>query len=532
MQGGHPRLESDFTEYLKRQFNDRQGILMKSFLEGQQKGNVDINVDGRREIAAALAVATQQPLEGGPSDEDLIEEIPEEEFYEYEEDDEEDDDLLEFEEDDNCRGSSCSENDIDPRFLRTYADSCPLQWNTFLRLRRSWGPITLTEEEETTVFRMIEKIPEGIGSIHDSLKFVSAFLEKHCPELRPLLNASGPSPGGGSRKHDRNGFSQFDNEGQPQNTMKMKNIHNKNTNRPLRSVERQGTTLLLLSVITGHTRLCFECLKLGANPNSCKFLTDFDAPLNQLRHGYSPMFMACICEQIEIMTMLKEYGGSIHVTDRWGRTPLHAAAAMGSVEVIDWLVNAGAPRKVVDIDMQKPGEVCEGKVISQLSTTSVLFRPLPGAQSSSTKETTSSSSPVDIPDPNECHCKSNKHYGRCGCFDDMVDRWYQDRLTSSWSKTFQHVRDELLVTAPHTIAQVLQQEKAMRAAQAKTTQAAALAGGPGGANPPSKGNQRNTNTKPGTADTPTEGPPPQQQAKAPPSVAVISANSNQTLDKK
>lgn len=304
--------------------------------------------------------------------------------------------------------SACSSAKIDPKFLRTYAESCPLPWNTFLRLRKSWGqPIKLTEAQEENIFRAIEKIPQGVGSIHDSLPFVTAFLEKHCPELKSSKVATEP---------------------------------------------RQGTTLLLLSVITGNTKLCYECLKLGANPNNCSFLTDLDAPDNRLRHGYSPMFMACICEQVEIMTMLRQHGGSIHVTDRWGRTPLHAAAAMGSKEVMAWLVAEGAPRKVVDIDLQKPGEVCEGKVIPALATTSALFRP--------------------VNQPVNCHCNNKKVCGRCGCIDDMTDAWYKDRLMSSWSKTFQSVRDDLnmLSLGTPTAAQVMAQAQAKQQQQQRLAQ--------------------------------------------------------------
>eukprot|EP00744_Colponema_vietnamica_P008288 GILI01011839.1.p1 GENE.GILI01011839.1~~GILI01011839.1.p1 ORF type:complete len:477 (+),score=63.57 GILI01011839.1:30-1460(+) len=305
--------------------------------------------------------------------------------------------------DSNGTESACSSAKIDPKFLRTYAESCPLPWNTFLRLRKSWGqPIKLTEAQEENIFRAIEKIPQGVGSIHDSLPFVTAFLEKHCPELKSSKVVTEP---------------------------------------------RHGTTLLLLSVITGNAKLCYECLKLGANPNNCSFLTDLDAPDNRLRHGYSPMFMACICEQVEIMTMLRQHGGSIHVTDRWGRTPLHAAAAMGSKEVLTWLVAEGAPRKVVDIDLQKPGEVCEGKVIPALTTTSSLFRP--------------------VDQPVTCHCNNKKFSGKCGCIDDMTDAWYKDRLTSIWSKTFQAVRDDLnmLSLGTPTAAQVMAQAQAKQQQQ-------------------------------------------------------------------
>eukprot|EP00331_Platyophrya_macrostoma_P020550 CAMPEP_0176463006 /NCGR_PEP_ID=MMETSP0127-20121128/35611_1 /TAXON_ID=938130 /ORGANISM="Platyophrya macrostoma, Strain WH" /LENGTH=224 /DNA_ID=CAMNT_0017855043 /DNA_START=23 /DNA_END=693 /DNA_ORIENTATION=- len=180
---------------------------------------------------------------------------------------EDDDDSLAAE-----ASSSTSSVPIDPKILRSYNWSPPLPWSTFLRLRRSWGQIKLTQQQEENVFKALEKLPQG--KIHDALPFVSAFIDKHCPELRH------------------------------------KNL----------AVPRPGATFLLLSVITGHVELCSKCLTLGANPNSCKFLTDTDAPDNQMKHGYSPMFLACICEQLEIMNLLRQHRGSIHIVDRWGRT--------------------------------------------------------------------------------------------------------------------------------------------------------------------------------------------------------------------
>jgi hypothetical protein len=271
--------------------------------------------------------------------------------------------------------SSSSSNSVDPKILRGFCYTAPLPWSTFLRLRRSWGQIKLTEAQEENVYKALEKIPQGIGKIYDSLPFVSAFIDKHCPELRVTSL----------------------------------------------SVPRPGSTLLLLSVITGNVALCTKCLQLGANPNSCKFLTDTDVGENELRHGYSPMFLACICEQIEIMELLRQHGGSIHTMDRWGRTPLHAAAAMGSSEVLQWLLREGAPRKVVDCDLLVPGEMCVGKVLDALAEPSVLLR-----------------TPTEL--RRRCSCSSGKLFLNCGCVDDMYSRWYLDRLKSQWSTTFASAR--------------------------------------------------------------------------------------------
>lgn len=301
--------------------------------------------------------------------------------------------------------STSSVRHIDPKILRGYNWSPPLPWSTFLRLRRSWGQIKLSQQQEEHVFKALEKSQPG--KIHDALPFVSAFIDKHCPELRH------------------------------------KNI----------AVPRPGATFLLLAVITGNVELCRRCLELGANPNSCKFLTDADAPDNQLRHGYSPMFLACICEQLEIMELLRQHGGSIHIIDRWGRTPLHAAAAMGSTDVLRWLTKEGAPRKVVDVDLQMPGELCVGKVIPALSQPSLLFlEPRKVAEGGEVEPmfctccrfrddpVTAPGTSGSVSEKTDAVRSTKRKIGHCGCVDDMYTRWYADRLRSTWSTTFATAR--------------------------------------------------------------------------------------------
>lgn len=322
--------------------------------------------------------------------------------------------------------SSSSGPPIDPKILRGYNWSPPLPWSTFLRLRRSWGQIKLTPQQEENVFKALEK--SSSGKIHEALPFVSAFIDKHCPELRH------------------------------------KNL----------AVPRPGATFMLLAVITGNVELCRRCLELGASPNSCRFLTDQEAPENQMRHGYSPMFLACICEQLEIMELLRQHGGSIHIIDRWGRTPLHAAAAMGSSEVLRWLIKEGAPRKVVDVDLQMPGELCVGKVIPQLAQPSILFmqpsasrEPLYCTCCRERDDDPPSSSPQAASTEGEGEkgktTAAKLEMGRCGCVDDMYTRWYSDRLRSTWSTTFTSVRDncisKALPSAPNPTSPVTQEAK-------------------------------------------------------------------------
>lgn len=347
----------------------------------------------------------------------------------------------------------------DPKILRGYCWSPPLQWSTFLRLRRTWGDIALSPQQEDNVFKALEKMVDA-NKAHETLPFVSAFIDKHCPELRHKGGMHTPRP-------------------------------------------RPGATFLILAVITGNARLCRRCLELGANPNNTKFLSDPDVAEGQMNHGYSAMFLACICEQLEVMQLLRDHGGSIHVVDRWGRTPLHAAASMGSMEVLKWLLREGAPRKVVDVDLQMPGGLCVGKVIPSLSQTPLLFLT---PQSATQAVPTSSGSlpPSASIDVNLlCSCcrelvKSKiadgsfdqeykdlqpaartpvTYIGRCGCVDDMYTRWYADRLTSRWSTAFPFVRDQLqnnLMMGPPP-QQAQQQQPAQPTTMAAAAAAAAAA---------------------------------------------------------
>jgi hypothetical protein len=265
--------------------------------------------------------------------------------------------------------SSGSVPAADPKLLRYYSLDSPLQWNVFVRLRKSWGDLNLTEVQQSNVMKAIEKVRAGSGNINDSHPFVSAIVDRHCPELKPT-GKQGP---------------------------------------------REGCTFLLLAVITGDIELLKTCLELGANPNDVRFLTEPNALMSYVRHGYTPFFMACVCERIDCMQMLHDKGGSLHVADRWGRTPLHAAAALGNKEVIDWLLRHGAPRLVTDRDSLRPGELSVGKVL------------LPGDQQHVLLRTPSSSG-----EPPACPCGSSRRPGSCGCFDDMHERWFFDRVGAQW----------------------------------------------------------------------------------------------------
>jgi hypothetical protein len=267
----------------------------------------------------------------------------------------------------------------DVKLLRYHCLDAPLQWTVFVRLRKSWGgELGLTEVQQSNVMKAIDKVRNGVGKIDDSHPFVSAIVDRHCPDLKP---PAGKGP-------------------------------------------REGCTFLLLAVITGDVELLKTCLDLGANPNDVRFLTEPNALQSYVRHGFTPFFVACICERLECMQLLHDKGASVHVSDRWGRTPLHAAAALGNNEVVEWLLNHGAPRLVTDRDSFRPGEMCVGKVLLPGPTEHILLRPegkafFAGAQAAQN----------DAP---HCPCGSQRPQGSCGCFDDMHQRWFADRVGAQW----------------------------------------------------------------------------------------------------
>lgn len=264
----------------------------------------------------------------------------------------------------------------DVKLLRYHCLDAPLQWSVFVRLRKSWGDLSLTEVQQTAVKKAIEKIKSGQGRIDDTQPFVSAIVERHCPDLKPQ-SKSGP---------------------------------------------REGCTFLLLAVITGDLALLKTCLELGANPNDVRFLTEPNALPSYVRHGFTPFFMACICERIDCMAVLHGSGASLHVSDRWGRTPLHAAAALGNASVVEWLLAHGAPRLVTDRDSFRPGEMCVGRVLLPGPADHVLLRDDAKALFDAKPST----------DAQECACGSTRPRGACGCFDDMHLRWFADRVSAQW----------------------------------------------------------------------------------------------------
>ncbi|EAN77826.1 Ankyrin repeats (3 copies), putative [Trypanosoma equiperdum] len=197
----------------------------------------------------------------------------------------------------------------------------------------------------------------------------------------------------------------------------------------------RGATFLLLGVLTGNIALAERCLEWGANPNEMSFLSEPFATLDQMRHGYSPMFVAIITGNIAMMNLLHSAGGSLIVYDRWGRTPLHAALALADREVIQWLVEKGAPRC-----LGNTAPVLQGVTMCpDLSPVNLALNPRPKL-SIGHQVGLPGNDEAKIVDMKEgdtekaalCHCWSGLPKGYCGCIDDMFLRWSYDRLHSRW----------------------------------------------------------------------------------------------------
>lgn len=356
----------------------------------------------------------------------------------------------------------------DRRHIRNFSMSIPIPFSAFDGIRRSKHQVQLTAAQEENVLKSFDKLlngddanggkkagggggssgssvpsAKGAREISVALPFVSAFFDQRCPELRNGVLTS----------------------------------------------SREGATYLLLSVITGHKELCAKCLKTGANPNNMAFLRDEAPAAGDMFHGYSPVFMAVLAEQLEILDLLSSCSGSVHVYDRWGRTPLHAAMAMESVETVQWLLAKGAPLYIPDGFGILPADSCVGNQFADYSMPMLALQQPPacpppsyfaetsrsglspdpesgdktnketsaaGTANNNAANTTTAASPASAaadgagaaaasatssPAPTKgeaprfelCHCHSGRPVGYCGCVDDMLVRWSRDRLNTEWS---------------------------------------------------------------------------------------------------
>ncbi|KEG08657.1 hypothetical protein DQ04_06701020 [Trypanosoma grayi] len=263
----------------------------------------------------------------------------------------------------------------DRHLLRSFCTTPALQWSSFSCMQK--GNVAPSEAQARGVAEDFAKLTSlsstgTTGSqniIAESVSSVSAFLEECCPKLCPKK---------GEKLH-------------------------------------RGSTFLLFAVITGDTELARRCLELGANPNSMGFLSDPDGPVNQMQHGYSPMFISVIVGKVEVMSVVHHFGGSIHVYDRWGRTPFNAAVALGDTEIVQWLLAKGAPRCIGNCMSLQP----DASTFPEMTSLNPALHRRP--------ELCNNEEEAPL-----CHCHSGRPKGFCGCVDDMFSRWSYDRLRSPW----------------------------------------------------------------------------------------------------
>ncbi|EKG03870.1 hypothetical protein TCSYLVIO_005076 [Trypanosoma cruzi] len=287
----------------------------------------------------------------------------------------------------NCMFSLADYDYPDRHLLRSFCTAPAIPWSAFNPIR---GNITLPNEiSAKDITESLAKLSgsncnrsSGAGgnnnntnaagaqnSIAEPVKSIAKFFEELCPELC------------GKKKDSMN----------------------------------RGATYLLLAVVTGSVEIARRCLELGADPNNMSFLSDPDVAVNQMQHGYSPMFIAVIAGRLDVISLLREFGGSINVYDRWGRTPLHAALAIGNAEVVEWLLSEGVSR-------------CIGSCVTMLPENTKypgLAPPIPALQNR--PKPCSNPAEADL-----CHCRLKGPKGYCGCVDDMFLRWSYDRLQASW----------------------------------------------------------------------------------------------------
>ncbi|CAD2214651.1 Ankyrin repeats (3 copies)/Ankyrin repeat, putative [Angomonas deanei] len=264
----------------------------------------------------------------------------------------------------------------------------PIPFSHFSGIRKSIREVKLAPNQEENVLKAFDVLVRGDSNqsanpgelahrVSDPLPFVSVLFDQLCPDFPPT-DKSGP---------------------------------------------RSGATYLLLSAFTGHLGLCTRCLEAGANVNNMSFLMEDKHDPDEMFHGYSPLFIAVLAEQFEIMEEMTKYGGSLHIYDRWGRTPLHAAVTMGNKDLVQWIVAKGAPRFVSDSYNYLPADCSSFAFASDRAVIDLLVPPY-------------TTKPEEVVEKRAkrplCHCHSGLRSGYCGCVDDMYCRWSMDRHNAKW----------------------------------------------------------------------------------------------------
>ncbi|XP_060600877.1 serine/threonine-protein phosphatase 6 regulatory ankyrin repeat subunit B-like [Ruditapes philippinarum] len=90
-----------------------------------------------------------------------------------------------------------------------------------------------------------------------------------------------------------------------------------------------GKTPLYWAAYKGHVLCVEELIKFGASVNT------------KCRHGGTPLH-AVVSLYPECALILIKNGADVNISDNWGVTPMHLAASSGQIDVIRYLVAAGA----------------------------------------------------------------------------------------------------------------------------------------------------------------------------------------------
>jgi ankyrin repeat protein len=184
-----------------------------------------------------------------------------------------------------------------------------------------------------------------------------------------------------------------------------------------------GATILMYGVLSGDAALVRLAVELGADAQSSEFLKSTVARAHMMRHGCPPVLAACAAGRLPILEYLCTEGcATPMVSDRWGRTLLHAAAAVVHADVIRWLVDhTEIGRNTVDKDARRAVDYLPPTASKDLYQ-QLLPVSVPRCSFSSFRG-------ERAPILQWCHCGGTQP---CSCPDAFFERWYMDRANTSW----------------------------------------------------------------------------------------------------